>query len=122
MKGSSFVHLRRETGIERLPPGLTVSINPFVYLSVLVGRASFISWSLCVAAVYSYFVVCTADGCLSRGTRVPSCINIIQYIGFMFRLFLDLGTVWVRPRKPNLTAMGIRCADHATPSIRKSWH
>jgi hypothetical protein len=21
-----------------------------------------------------------------------------------------------------LTAAGIRCADHATPSIRKSWH
>jgi hypothetical protein len=25
-------------------------------------------------------------------------------------------------RKPRLTAVGIRCADHATPSIRKSWH
>jgi hypothetical protein len=25
-------------------------------------------------------------------------------------------------RKPRLTAMGIRFADHATPSIRKSWH
>jgi hypothetical protein len=24
--------------------------------------------------------------------------------------------------KPILTAVGIRCADHATPSIRKSWH
>jgi hypothetical protein len=22
----------------------------------------------------------------------------------------------------DLTAVGIRCADHATPSIRKSWH
>jgi hypothetical protein len=26
------------------------------------------------------------------------------------------------PRNPRLTAMGIRWADHATPSIRKSWH
>jgi hypothetical protein len=25
-------------------------------------------------------------------------------------------------RKPRLTAVGIRCADHAAPSIRKSWH
>jgi hypothetical protein len=25
-------------------------------------------------------------------------------------------------RKPRLTAVGIRCADHVTPSIRKIWH
>jgi hypothetical protein len=25
-------------------------------------------------------------------------------------------------RKPRLTAVGILCADHATPSVRKSWH
>jgi hypothetical protein len=25
-------------------------------------------------------------------------------------------------RKPRLTTVGIRCADHATPSIRKSCH
>jgi hypothetical protein len=25
-------------------------------------------------------------------------------------------------RKPTLTAVGFRYADHATPSIRKSWH
>jgi hypothetical protein len=25
-------------------------------------------------------------------------------------------------RNPRLTAVGIRCADHATTSIRKSWH
>jgi hypothetical protein len=24
--------------------------------------------------------------------------------------------------KPRLTAVGIRCADHATPSTRKGWH
>jgi hypothetical protein len=24
-------------------------------------------------------------------------------------------------RKSKLTAVGIRCADHATPSVRKSW-
>jgi hypothetical protein len=25
-------------------------------------------------------------------------------------------------RKPKLTAVGICCADHMTPSIRKNWH
>jgi hypothetical protein len=25
-------------------------------------------------------------------------------------------------KKTELTTGGIRCADHATPSIRKSWH
>jgi hypothetical protein len=25
-------------------------------------------------------------------------------------------------RKPRLTAVGIRCADHATPSICKNWY
>jgi hypothetical protein len=25
-------------------------------------------------------------------------------------------------RKPRLTAVGIHCADHTTPSILKSWH
>jgi hypothetical protein len=28
----------------------------------------------------------------------------------------------VGSRKPRLMAVGIRCADHATPSTRKSWH
>jgi hypothetical protein len=28
----------------------------------------------------------------------------------------------IRSRKTEITAVGIRCADHATPSIRKSWH
>jgi hypothetical protein len=30
--------------------------------------------------------------------------------------------VYLLSRKPNLTAVRICCADHATPSIRKSWH
>jgi hypothetical protein len=30
--------------------------------------------------------------------------------------------VGFRSGKPILTAVGIRCADHVTPSIRKSWH
>jgi hypothetical protein len=30
--------------------------------------------------------------------------------------------LWLRSKKPRLTAVGIRCADHATPSTRKGWH
>jgi hypothetical protein len=30
--------------------------------------------------------------------------------------------VWIRSRKPRLTAVGIRCAGHAKPSTRKGWH
>jgi hypothetical protein len=33
--------------------------------------------------------------------------------------FILLLYIHVRSRKPRLTALGIRCADHATPSIRK---
>jgi hypothetical protein len=28
----------------------------------------------------------------------------------------------IRSRKPRLTAVGIRCAVHATPSTTKDWH
>jgi hypothetical protein len=40
----------------------------------------------------------------SRMTTPPSCIMETE----------------ARSRKPRLTAVGIRCGDHATPSIRKS--
>jgi hypothetical protein len=37
------------------------------------------------------------------------------------------GATWMkeqrlRSRKPSLTVVGIRCADHATTSTRKGWH
>jgi hypothetical protein len=34
---------------------------------------------------------------------------------------LERGPLSLRSKKPGLTTGGIRCADHATPSIRKSW-
>jgi hypothetical protein len=30
--------------------------------------------------------------------------------------------IYIPVKKTELTTGGIRCADHATPSIRKSWH
>jgi hypothetical protein len=36
-----------------------------------------------------------------------------------FQLLTEEG---IRSGNPRLTAVRIRCADHATPSIRKSWH
>jgi hypothetical protein len=39
----------------------------------------------------------------------------------------ELGRMYLKKpylsvKKTELTTGGIRCADHATPSIRKSWH
>jgi hypothetical protein len=43
--------------------------------------------------------------------------NITKYNKFSFNVSPFVGS-----RKQSLTAVGIRCADHATRSIRKSWH
>jgi hypothetical protein len=76
------------------------------------------------------------------------CTNYLQRPGRYFssgqvlvQLFLHSSGVWtvlrtvlvspvftgeyigaIRSRKPRLTTVGIRCADHVIPSIRKSWH
>jgi hypothetical protein len=42
---------------------------------------------------------------------------------FIWRHIINIPTnIYIRSRKPRLMAMGICCADHATPSTRKSWH
>jgi hypothetical protein len=45
-----------------------------------------------------------------------------KFLNIIEQEFNFLVTVIVRSRKPILVAVGIRCADHATPSIRKIWH
>jgi hypothetical protein len=59
-------------------------------------------------------------------------INMLVYILFTYCISmatcsfncwkLGLQYVLCQSRKPRLTAMGICCADHATPSNRKCWH
>jgi hypothetical protein len=42
-------------------------------------------------------------------------------LGWIIKVDFSLVTTYcVRSRKPRLTAVGIRCADHVTPSTRKS--
>jgi hypothetical protein len=53
--------------------------------------------------------------------------DVSQLLVFI-RIAFDDGSIkeellkTIRYRKPRLTAMGIRCAEHATHSIRNSWH
>jgi hypothetical protein len=44
--------------------------------------------------------------------------NLVYYMLKNCIIYID----HIRSRKARLTTGGIRCADHATPSIRKSWH
>jgi hypothetical protein len=45
-------------------------------------------------------------------------LNKCRYRVIMLGEFNISNYDWIRPRKPKLTAVGIRCTDHATPSIR----
>jgi hypothetical protein len=59
-----------------------------------------------------YQIFCEVVG-LERGPL--SVVNIIEEL-------LEWKSSGSGSRKPRLRAMRIRCTDHATPSIRKSWH
>jgi hypothetical protein len=50
-------------------------------------------------------------------------VCFLIYLSLFKPTFLILEKIKViRSGKPSLTAVGIRCADHATPSIRRSWY
>jgi hypothetical protein len=55
----------------------------------------------------------------------PLCKDIMksERTGILQQSFFSMYTqVLFWSRKPRLTTGGIHCTDHATPSIRKSWH
>jgi hypothetical protein len=52
-----------------------------------------------------------------------------EEIAAIIFLFIVIGTIYIikfskrlRSRKQRLTALGIHCADYATPSTHKGWH
>jgi hypothetical protein len=50
-------------------------------------------------------------------------LSILNLDFYLHKLHNNLRYVKsLRSRKPRLTTVGISCADHAAPSIRKSWH
>jgi hypothetical protein len=55
--------------------------------------------------------------------KIPHELDALKWkaIGRRRRREFDMETRSRKP-KPSLTTVGIRCADHATPSVRKSWH
>jgi hypothetical protein len=61
---------------------------------------------------WRYQIFCVVLG-LERGPL--SLVRSIEEL-------LEQNSSGSRSRKQRLTAMGIRCADHVTPSTRKSWH
>jgi hypothetical protein len=78
-------------------------------------------------------LVVRASGCRSRGSGFDSQrYQIFREVVGLERGPLSLVSIteelleWKssgsRSRKPRLTTMRIRCADHATPPIRKCWH
>jgi hypothetical protein len=46
----------------------------------------------------------------------------IQFSGLDVNTSSGSGTESTPVQKTENTAVGIRCADHATPSVSKSWH
>jgi hypothetical protein len=59
------------------------------------------------------------NGLQSCSRITPDVINVIKMPPFQYFLYLrEQKKLDPRPRKPKLMAVGIRCADHATPSIR----
>jgi hypothetical protein len=82
---------------------LQISIVKALYKHLLFSSTDICSWDATV----------TREGNAARNLLICAAIDLT----FMLRVLRN-----VLPRKPRLTAVGIRCADHATPSTGKSWH
>jgi hypothetical protein len=79
-----------------------------------------------VEVVRRHIVCCIITGIsfVQRTLKKFIQLQVIHNIN-MDHIYLPLTVYYLQflwSRKPRLMALGIRCADHATPSIQKGWH
>jgi hypothetical protein len=58
----------------------------------------------------------------ARKSPAVNHLDALRSLTSWFSSLRHILILFLRSRSPRLTAVGIRCADHATPCIRKSWH
>jgi hypothetical protein len=82
---------------------------------------------ICCANTEFEFRICRRQ-CFRRKMNRFFVFSLSRYFAIVSWLVLT-GTnfnfgvnISIRSRKPRLTTVGIRCADHAKPSISRSWH
>jgi hypothetical protein len=80
---------------------------------------------LCLPSICLTMIMCVTKCWVNRKTLYLHLLaRYHHHLRYQFQTHKLMSHSWhrLRSRKPRLTAVGIRCADHATPSIRKSWH